>query len=137
MDCCGFEGPKEFAYNNEPIDDSCYDDVNGANSGIVSRREDLPIAKKMKQVRKMFGLSVFMSVCEPSLVKSSIKDQIHLPIAKKMKKVRKLQIFKEFFLYFFGLFVCMYFNCWPCFLCTVHLSYCKLRYNKKKRKCRH
>ena len=50
LDCCGFDGPKEFAYNNEPIDDSCYDDVTGANSGIVSRREDLTTAKKMKQV---------------------------------------------------------------------------------------
>ena len=51
LDCCGFDGPKEFAYNNEPIDDSCYDDVTGANSGIVARREDQSVAKKMKQVR--------------------------------------------------------------------------------------
>ena len=51
MECCGFEGPKEFAYNNEPIDDSCYDDVNGTNGGIVDRREDVTTAKRMKQVK--------------------------------------------------------------------------------------
>jgi len=51
LDCCGFEGPKEFAYNSEPIDDSCYDEVSGGNSGIASRRDDQSMAKKMKQVR--------------------------------------------------------------------------------------
>ena len=64
LNCCGWDGPKEFAYNNEPIDESCYEKHGGedaASSAIwASRRSDdggggggdnaLP-TKKMKQVR--------------------------------------------------------------------------------------
>lgn len=63
LNCCGWDGPKEFAYNNEPIDESCYEKHNGdgngdsANAIWASRRSDdvggenaLP-TKKMKQVR--------------------------------------------------------------------------------------
>ncbi len=50
LDCCGWDGPKEFAYNSEPIDDSCYENVGQANSGVVPRPEDQFSAKKMKQV---------------------------------------------------------------------------------------
>jgi len=56
LNCCGWDGPKEFAYNNEPIDESCYekhsDDDEFAN--FTNRRSDdvgenaLP-TKKMKQ----------------------------------------------------------------------------------------
>ncbi len=51
MYCCGWEGPKEFAYNNEPIDDSCYEDLDHVNSGIPNNRrsEDDAPTKKMKQ----------------------------------------------------------------------------------------
>ncbi len=54
LNCCGWEGPKDFAYNNEPIDDSCYERVERTNSGIWSRTaEDAPIesvpTKKMKE----------------------------------------------------------------------------------------
>jgi len=27
FNCCGYSGPKEFAYQNDPIDDSCYEDT--------------------------------------------------------------------------------------------------------------
>ena len=52
LDCCGWDGPKEFAYNSEPIDDSCYENLQG-NSGILARPstdDDLFSTKKMKQV---------------------------------------------------------------------------------------
>ena len=62
LNCCGWDGPKEFAYNNEPIDESCYekhsDDDEFAN--FTNRRSDdvgenaLP-TKKMKQVRMLLG----------------------------------------------------------------------------------
>jgi len=59
LNCCGWDGPKEFAYNNEPIDESCYAKHEGvsdsANAIWASRRSDdggsdnaLP-TKKMKQ----------------------------------------------------------------------------------------
>ena len=52
LDCCGWDGPKEFAYNSEPIDDSCYVNLDQGNSGILSRpdADDLFSTKKMKQV---------------------------------------------------------------------------------------
>lgn len=51
LDCCGWEGPKEFAYTSEPIDDSCYENVGGgpANSGVLARSDDQFSTKKMKQ----------------------------------------------------------------------------------------
>ena len=65
LNCCGWDGPKEFAYNNEPIDESCYEKLGGGGgdgesgalwSGSNRRSDDgggddnaLP-TKKMKQV---------------------------------------------------------------------------------------
>lgn len=58
LNCCGWEGPKDFAYNNEPIHESCYESIEKANSGIIWNRrhddidqddESIPV-KKMKQV---------------------------------------------------------------------------------------
>jgi len=51
LDCCGWDGPKEFAYNSEPIDESCYVNLDQGNSGILSRPEsdDLFSTKTMKQ----------------------------------------------------------------------------------------
>merc|ERR1712241_327696 len=48
LDCCGWDGPKEFAYNSEPIDDSCYVNLDQGNSGILSRpdADDLFSTKK-------------------------------------------------------------------------------------------
>lgn len=40
LDCCGWDGPTEFAYNSEPIDESCYDlDLDQGNSGIPFRQD--------------------------------------------------------------------------------------------------
>lgn len=50
LDCCGWEGPKEFAYTSDPIDDSCYVIGGGqANSGVLARSDDQFSTKKMKQ----------------------------------------------------------------------------------------
>ena len=37
LECCGWEGVKEFAGTSEPIDDSCYEKVTPTLSGIVAR----------------------------------------------------------------------------------------------------
>jgi len=37
LDCCGWEGLEEFADNNEPIDDSCYERITPSLTGIVAR----------------------------------------------------------------------------------------------------
>ena len=52
LDCCGWDGPKEFAYNSEPIDDSCYVNLDLNNSGVLARpdEDDFFSTKKMKQV---------------------------------------------------------------------------------------
>ena len=52
LDCCGWLGPSDFAYNSEPIDDSCYENL-GGNSGILARPSTdngFDSTKKMKQV---------------------------------------------------------------------------------------
>ena len=52
LDCCGWENPrKEFAANNEWIDDTCYQDAGQGNSGVLARFDDQSIPKKMKNVR--------------------------------------------------------------------------------------
>lgn len=49
LDCCGWENPrKEFAANNEWIDDTCYQDAGQGNSGVLARFDDQSIPKKMK-----------------------------------------------------------------------------------------
>ena len=37
LECCGWEGVKEFAGTSQPIDDSCYERVTPTVSGIVAR----------------------------------------------------------------------------------------------------
>jgi hypothetical protein len=39
LSCCGWSGPKDFAYSNEPIDASCYEEPAAppTNSGIPAR----------------------------------------------------------------------------------------------------
>ena len=37
LDCCGWQGLKDFAGNSDPIDDSCYEKVTPSVSGIVAR----------------------------------------------------------------------------------------------------
>jgi len=52
LDCCGWLGPSDFAYNSEPIDDSCYENL-GGNSGILARPSTdngFDSTKKMKQM---------------------------------------------------------------------------------------
>ena len=65
LDCCGWDGPKEFAYNSEPIDDTCYENVGQANSGVVPRPEDQFSAKKMKQVRTNRSESLYFTITQP------------------------------------------------------------------------
>lgn len=52
LNCCGWQGLEEFATNNEPIDDSCYERVTPSISGVVARVLESNIAgstKRMKQ----------------------------------------------------------------------------------------
>jgi len=52
LECCGWKGLEEFATNNEPIDDSCYEKVAPTVSGIVSRIDTDPddgTSRRMKQ----------------------------------------------------------------------------------------
>ena len=37
LNCCGWEGLEEFAKNNDPIDESCYEVITPTISGIVAR----------------------------------------------------------------------------------------------------
>ena len=37
LECCGWEGVKDFAGTSQPIDDSCYEKVTPTVSGIVAR----------------------------------------------------------------------------------------------------
>ena len=45
LECCGWEGVKEFAGTSQPIDDSCYERVTPTVSGIVARSEDRTVIK--------------------------------------------------------------------------------------------
>jgi len=52
LNCCGWQGLEEFATNNEPIDDSCYERVTPSISGVVARVEESAMGgstKRMKQ----------------------------------------------------------------------------------------
>ena len=40
LECCGWEGVKDFAGTSQPIDDSCYEKVTPTVSGIVARWEE-------------------------------------------------------------------------------------------------
>lgn len=49
--CCGFRGPKEFAHNSDPIDDSCYaQQTNGASSS--SNTDNGAITTQILEVRR-------------------------------------------------------------------------------------
>lgn len=47
LNCCGYSGPKEFAYTNDAVDDSCYD--NAASTGIYLSGPTFS-AQQLKQV---------------------------------------------------------------------------------------
>jgi len=52
LSCCGWAGLEEFAKNNKPIDDSCYERVTSSVSGIVARIDGDPLngsSRRMKQ----------------------------------------------------------------------------------------
>jgi len=49
LNCCGWEGLKDFAGNSEPIDDSCYEKVTPSVSGIVAREGNEDTTRRMKQ----------------------------------------------------------------------------------------
>jgi len=53
LKCCGWQGPGEFAkepFSSVPIDDSCYEYLGQANSGVLARSEEQFSTKKMKSV---------------------------------------------------------------------------------------
>lgn len=59
LNCCGWQSLEEFANNNEPIHDSCYEKVTPTVSGIVSRVEKESsdgTTRRMKQAPCMINL---------------------------------------------------------------------------------
>lgn len=62
LTCCGWEGLTDFANNNEPIDDSCYEKVTPSVSGIISRVDEEPnpgTTRRMKQSPCMDNLQAW------------------------------------------------------------------------------
>jgi len=62
LDCCGWEGLEEFAKNNEPIHESCYEKVTPTVSGIVSRIDSVANSvgdRRMKASACMHTLSTW------------------------------------------------------------------------------
>lgn len=52
LSCCGWFGLEEFANNNEPIDESCYEKITPSVSGIVARIDEDTLngsTRRMKQ----------------------------------------------------------------------------------------
>jgi len=49
LECCGWEGVKDFAGTSQPIDDSCYEKVTPTVSGIVAREDNEDTTRRMKQ----------------------------------------------------------------------------------------
>ena len=47
LECCGWEGVKEFAGTSQPIDDSCYERVTPTVSGIVARSGDSTVGNQL------------------------------------------------------------------------------------------
>lgn len=101
LDCCGWEGPKEFAYTSDPIDDSCYVIGGGqANSGVLARSDDQFSTKKMKQdacgpklfswfeENKITWVTVLASVAALQVMCVGIAIYI-LSRIKRQKKLRK------------------------------------------------
>ena len=48
LDCCGWAGPKDFV-SNEPIDETCYENIGQSNSGVLTRRDGQLATKRMKE----------------------------------------------------------------------------------------
>ncbi|XP_077546548.1 uncharacterized protein LOC144159126 [Haemaphysalis longicornis] len=59
LDCCGFSGPKEFASNNNPIDETCY--------RLVGETEDVSI-KEIRRIKR--------AACKEKLVDFFYKHKI-------------------------------------------------------------
>eukprot|EP00095_Tigriopus_kingsejongensis_P007763 maker-scaffold154_size301342-snap-gene-0.14 protein:Tk07763 transcript:maker-scaffold154_size301342-snap-gene-0.14-mRNA-1 annotation:"hypothetical protein LOTGIDRAFT_203908" len=102
LSCCGWEGPKDFAYNNEPIHESCYERVQKANSGIWNRRsdeEDFAPVKKMKQDgcgEKLHGWFQDNKIMWVTLLASIVALQIMccgiaMYILSRVKKLNRLR----------------------------------------------
>ena len=52
LECCGWEGVKEFAGTSQPIDDSCYERVTPTVSGIVARYSAVHLATNATYIRR-------------------------------------------------------------------------------------
>ncbi|KAG1709140.1 hypothetical protein GQR58_002894 [Nymphon striatum] len=67
FDCCGFNGPREFAYNNLAIDDSCYSKAAGdeldINSSIIEFPKLSSVGCKERMVDWMYENKVIWISC--------------------------------------------------------------------------
>lgn len=101
LDCCGWDGPKEFAYNSEPIDDSCYVNLDLNNSGVLARpdEDDFFSTKKMKQDAcgpKLFGWFEENKITWVTILASVAALQVFcvgiaIYILSRIKRLKKLR----------------------------------------------
>ena len=66
LECCGWEGVKEFAGTSQPIDDSCYERVTPTVSGIVARSGDSTFGnQRYLYSEKAIGISATFHLLTP------------------------------------------------------------------------
>ena len=69
LECCGWEGVKEFAGTSQPIDDSCYERVTPTVSGIVARYSAVQYSTVGNQLylysEKAIGISATFHLLTP------------------------------------------------------------------------
>jgi len=99
LECCGWEGVKEFAGTSTPIDDSCYERISPTVSGIVARPDIEDTTRRMKQnacqekldqwfkENKIIWVTVLAILASIQLMVTIIA----VYIIKKVKKIAKMR----------------------------------------------
>jgi len=110
LNCCGWEGVKEFAGTSEPIDDSCYERVTPTLSGIVARENNEDTTRRMKQsacqdqlldwfeANKIIWVTVLAALAAIQLMVTIIAVYI-IQKVKKIAKMRKSRTVSKRHLY--------------------------------------
>lgn len=109
LECCGWEGVKEFAGTSEPIDDSCYERITPTLSGIVAR-ENEDTTRRMRQsacqdqlldwfeANKIIWVTVLAALAAIELMVTIIAVYI-IQKVKKIAKMRKSRTVSKRHLY--------------------------------------
>jgi len=99
LECCGWEGVKEFAGTSSLIDDSCYERITPSLSGIVAREDNEDTTRRMKQHacqdrlmdwfedNKIIWVTVLAALAAIQLMVSIIA----IYIIQKVKKIAKMR----------------------------------------------